>query len=328
MRGASGRGRQPDGDVAARVLGRRRPTSTPPRPTARRRCTGRSQHDDLELVDRADSRPAHAPRGQPLRRDAAASGGDQRQRAPSSSACSLPAPIANAALPDGETALMTAARTGNADAVQVLLAHGADVNAREASQGADRADVGGGRKQRRGHPGPDSRPAPTSRARSTGGTFTPLLFAVRGGHVEAARALLDAGADVNERAARRHERARAGHLSTRTTSWRRSCSIAAPTRTPPRRAGPRCIRWRGRGGRTAASTCRAPCRPAASTAWNWCRRLVAQRRRRQRAADEGAARRQPQHAEPDRRDAVPDGGEDGRRPADAAAARARRRSRR
>ena len=29
--------------------------------------------------------------------------------------------------------------------------------------------------------------------------FTPLLFAVRGGHLDATRALLDAGADVNER---------------------------------------------------------------------------------------------------------------------------------
>ena len=31
--------------------------------------------------------------------------------------------------------------------------------------------------------------------------FTPLLFAVRGGHLDATRALLDAGADVNERLA-------------------------------------------------------------------------------------------------------------------------------
>jgi ankyrin repeat protein len=33
------------------------------------------------------------------------------------------------------------------------------------------------------------------------GKFTPLLFAVRGGHIEATRALLEAGADINERMA-------------------------------------------------------------------------------------------------------------------------------
>src|SRR6476620_2145407 len=33
----------------------------------------------------------------------------------------------NAALPEGETALMTAARAGNPDAVRALVAHGADV---------------------------------------------------------------------------------------------------------------------------------------------------------------------------------------------------------
>ena len=38
---------------------------------------------------------------------------------------------ANSANPSGETALMTAARTGKVDAVKVLLDHGADVNARE-----------------------------------------------------------------------------------------------------------------------------------------------------------------------------------------------------
>ena len=38
----------------------------------------------------------------------------------------------NTALPGGETALMTAARTGKVDAVKALLARGADVNAKEA----------------------------------------------------------------------------------------------------------------------------------------------------------------------------------------------------
>ena len=45
---------------------------------------------------------------------------------------------------DGETVLMTAARTGNVEAVKVLLSHGADVNARENLSRPDGADVGRG----------------------------------------------------------------------------------------------------------------------------------------------------------------------------------------
>ena len=41
----------------------------------------------------------------------------------------------NAALPEGETVLMTAARTGNPDAIKVLLAHDANVNAKENTLG-------------------------------------------------------------------------------------------------------------------------------------------------------------------------------------------------
>jgi len=103
---------------------------------------------------------------------------------------------ANTALPGGDTALMTAARTGRADAVKALIAHGAEVNANESRRGqtalmwaaaegnaavidvlaANKADL---------------------RAHSNGG-FTALLFAVREGKTEAVRALLKAGADVNE----------------------------------------------------------------------------------------------------------------------------------
>ena len=101
----------------------------------------------------------------------------------------------NAALPSGETVLMTAARTGNLSAVNVLLAHGADMNANTHWRGqtalmwavaeghadimavliAHGADV---------------------HARSNRGG-TPLLLAARAGRVDAARLLLAAGADVN-----------------------------------------------------------------------------------------------------------------------------------
>ena len=117
----------------------------------------------------------------------------------------------NAALAEGETALMTAARTGklaavkaaagpwrgrqrghaqgqtalmwaaaenNAPLVQALIEAGADLHARSKGEGG----------------------------------FTPLLFAVRAGHIDAARVLLAAGADVNEpfSPARRHQRAGPG----------------------------------------------------------------------------------------------------------------------
>ena len=59
-----------------------------------------------------------------------------------------PAPIPNATLPDGETVLMTAARTGNVPVIKALLARGANVRARERRKGAGRADVGGRREQR------------------------------------------------------------------------------------------------------------------------------------------------------------------------------------
>jgi ankyrin repeat protein len=122
----------------------------------------------------------------------------------------------NTSLPGGETVLMTAARTGTPDAIRVLVAHGADVNTRDERNGQTAlmwaADMGnaeaisvlleaGGQL--------DARTSPAE-ARSTGGYrspfagtsatgFTSLLFAVRAGHVDAVRALLDAGADVNDR---------------------------------------------------------------------------------------------------------------------------------
>lgn len=123
---------------------------------------------------------------------------------------------ANTMLPEGETALMTAARTGRADAVRVLLAHGAKVDAREELRGQnalmwaaaqDNAEV----VRVLLEAGADIR-AKTStvskgndRASESGNTFgappptgfTALLFAVRAGSLNAVRALLDAGADVN-----------------------------------------------------------------------------------------------------------------------------------
>src|SRR5206468_2107141 len=65
----------------------------------------------------------------------------------------------------GETPLMSAARAGRADAVKVLVAHGADVNARESTRGQNA-----------------------------------LMWAAVEGHVPVIQALIEAGADVNDRA--------------------------------------------------------------------------------------------------------------------------------
>jgi ankyrin repeat protein len=123
----------------------------------------------------------------------------------------------NAASPGGETALMTVSRTGSVDAVKALLAYKADVNAREATRGQTALMWAAGE----GHAdvikllleaGADlhaTSHAPAAAAMSVGGStyrrgvarmdvFTPVLIAVRAGQIEAAGALLDAGANVNE----------------------------------------------------------------------------------------------------------------------------------
>jgi ankyrin repeat protein len=129
--------------------------------------------------------------------------------------------------PGGETALMTAARTGNADVLKMLLAHGADVNARETTRGQTAlmwaaaqgneaaiailveagADVkalshGPSRSDSKGsEPSAPQLNSALSRDYSRRGridAYTPLLFAARAGHTAAVRALLDAGAGVNE----------------------------------------------------------------------------------------------------------------------------------
>jgi ankyrin repeat protein len=101
----------------------------------------------------------------------------------------------NTTLPGGETALMTAARTGVLGSVRTLLARGAEVNAKErngqtavmwaAAEG--HADVVYALIQA----GADFRtPLPSG--------FTPLFFAAREGRREVVRVLLKAGVEVNE----------------------------------------------------------------------------------------------------------------------------------
>ncbi|MCU1338251.1 MAG: ankyrin repeat protein [Bryobacterales bacterium] len=121
----------------------------------------------------------------------------------------------NAPHTEGETPLMTAARTGNPEAVKVLLDHGAKVNTAEAWRGQTALMWAAAEN----HPDVikllvargaslDTRSKPfdyssmKAKAGSIGmnwprGGFTALLFAAREGAVDAARVLLDAGADIN-----------------------------------------------------------------------------------------------------------------------------------
>ena len=122
---------------------------------------------------------------------------------------------ANAARGEGETPLMIAARTGNVDAVRMLLTFGASVNAREAFRGQTalmyaaaenhaavvkllielKADVNG-RTAHYDFPKLTGGNGGIIHDRPEGG-LTPLFVAARQGAIESAELLADAGADLS-----------------------------------------------------------------------------------------------------------------------------------
>jgi ankyrin repeat protein len=123
----------------------------------------------------------------------------------------------NAALPDGETVLMTAARTGKPEAVKALLAHGAKPSAKEsrfgetalmwaaAQNNADAirvlAAAGANLNDKSSQTSFPEFKFITSGMVTTSlpkGGWTALMYAARQGAVDAARALAEAGADLNQ----------------------------------------------------------------------------------------------------------------------------------
>ena len=117
----------------------------------------------------------------------------------------------NTAMPGGETVLMTAARTGDPETVRRLVARGADPDARDHLRGQTALMWAAERNNTAvvhvlAELGADIHARTDNLSSVRGRTFasvpptgfTPLLFAARGGHLEAARVLLDAGANVND----------------------------------------------------------------------------------------------------------------------------------
>jgi len=121
---------------------------------------------------------------------------------------------ANASGPEGETALMTVAHTGNVEAAKVLLGHGAKVDARESWRGqtalmwaagqshpamvrelvAHGADVNARSAQQEWKRQVTAEPREKWMPQ---GALTPLLFAARQGCLECAQVLVEKGADLN-----------------------------------------------------------------------------------------------------------------------------------
>jgi ankyrin repeat protein len=102
----------------------------------------------------------------------------------------------NLTLPEGETPLMTAARTGKPEAVKLLISHGVDVNAKEATHGQT-ALMWAAAEGNLAVVEMLIKSGADVHATSKGG-FTPMMFAVREGKASTVQAFLKAGVSVDE----------------------------------------------------------------------------------------------------------------------------------
>ncbi len=104
----------------------------------------------------------------------------------------------------GENALAFAAASGRADAIRLLAAHGADIRATSLVVDLSpftreqQAIFGGGGGRGREQVGGVDRRFTYNELVGTQGGLTPVIIAARQGQRESVRALLDAGADVNQ----------------------------------------------------------------------------------------------------------------------------------
>ena len=95
-----------------------------------------------------------------------------------------------------QTALMWAASEGNTAVIKVLVEAGANINARSKSP---KLPMPGGRIPRINDPiGLRAHRDPSWSPNTNGLEFTPVMWAAREGHIDTVKALLDAGANVND----------------------------------------------------------------------------------------------------------------------------------
>ena len=151
-----------------------------------------AHHDDLDTVEALLRAGADASASESLRGHAAVDCLHQRQRGDGEPAFWTRAPRPSASLPGGETALMTAARTGSLPTVSLLLSRGAPVDAKDERRGQTALMWAAAEGHAPVVAGIASPPGPTSYARLPSG-FTPLLFAVREGRLDVVRALVKRG---------------------------------------------------------------------------------------------------------------------------------------